>query len=468
MIALHAMSAASNSLNTSLERLATGYRINTGADDPAGLIASEYLRAESAMTESQIANAQRADQVLSTAEGALNEVSNLLISLQGLVGSIANLAGESSEERDAQQLQIDSILSTINRIGGVTSFEGINLFDGHLGFSTSAVDTGKLAGMDVTRAISAQLPVHIETLASAQRGELAMIGSSTGLAGAATLTVRGNNGSVTLSFASATRSSAIALAVRQFASQTGVDAMLSTDNQSIRLFSTGYGASQYVSVESSLNSFRPRYEGASERTVAYGQNGLLNVNGSAVVTNGLSVRLHTEAVEADFELTDAMNVKGATTIFGVVGGGAHFGISSPGGTLGDAPIGLPELTTLNLGRVTQGTKVYTLNDLGSSAGGSLAANDPTTAHHIVEQAIRNVSLYRGRIGAYQTNVLGSTIRSLQIKLENLSSADSNIRETDYAAETANLARSQILYQTATNALSIANQQPQMILKLLGG
>ncbi|MEL7087532.1 MAG: flagellin, partial [Planctomycetota bacterium] len=104
------------SLSTSLERLSTGLRINRGADDPAGLIASESLRSEKASISAAIGNAERAEQVVNIAEGGLQEINNLLLEVQSLVGQSANDAGLSADEKEANQLQIDSILQTIDRI----------------------------------------------------------------------------------------------------------------------------------------------------------------------------------------------------------------------------------------------------------------------------------------------------------------------------------------------------------------
>lgn len=89
-----------------------------------------------------ISNAQRADQVVNVAEGGLQEVSNLLVELQGLVAATANEAGVSQEEKDANQLQIDSILQTIDRIANATSFQGSKLLNGNFDYTTSAVSTG--------------------------------------------------------------------------------------------------------------------------------------------------------------------------------------------------------------------------------------------------------------------------------------------------------------------------------------
>src|SRR3712207_9205815 len=108
LIAQRVLKRNNNNLNTSLERLSTGLKINKGADNPAGLIASENLRAEKAGISQAIDNAERASNIIGTAEGGLSEVSSLLTELQGLVGEAANSGGLSPEEVDANQLQARS------------------------------------------------------------------------------------------------------------------------------------------------------------------------------------------------------------------------------------------------------------------------------------------------------------------------------------------------------------------------
>src|SRR6267154_401223 len=98
LVAVRVLNTNNQALQTSLQRLSTGYRINSGKDDPSGLIASESLRSEQTATSTAISNAQRADNIIGTAEGSLGEVSNLLVSLQGLVGNSANSAGLSQDE----------------------------------------------------------------------------------------------------------------------------------------------------------------------------------------------------------------------------------------------------------------------------------------------------------------------------------------------------------------------------------
>ena len=113
MLAQRVLKMQNAALTVSLERLSTGLRINRGKDDPAGLIASENLRAEKKAITSAISNAERAEQVVNVAEGGLQEIQNLLVELQALVSASANEAGLSVEEKDANQLQIDSILQTM-------------------------------------------------------------------------------------------------------------------------------------------------------------------------------------------------------------------------------------------------------------------------------------------------------------------------------------------------------------------
>ena len=132
----------SRSIFRSLERLATGQRINRGSDDPAGLIASENLRATLAALESEVRSLQRADNVANVAEGALGSTSDQLIQASGLAVTAANSAGMSDEERAAIQMEMDSILSSIDMTAGNTSFGGQQLLDGNASISagTASVD----------------------------------------------------------------------------------------------------------------------------------------------------------------------------------------------------------------------------------------------------------------------------------------------------------------------------------------
>ena len=125
-------------LQTALQRLSTGLRINTGKDDPAGLIASETLRRDITAVDRGITNRQRAGQLIATADSALGQVSSLLNDIRGLVTEAANSGVVSDEQLAANQLQIDSSLEAIDRIAQTTTFQGKKILDGSLQFLTQA------------------------------------------------------------------------------------------------------------------------------------------------------------------------------------------------------------------------------------------------------------------------------------------------------------------------------------------
>ena len=108
-----------------------------------------------------------------------------------------------------------------------------------------------------------------------------------------------------------------------------------------------------------------------------------------------------------------------------------------------------------------------MDSLGNGKSNNVVDGDITAAQQIVGEAIKQVSGLRGRLGAFQKNVIGATIRSLGVSVENTSAAQSVIRDADFAAETAALTRGQILTSASTNILSLANTSPQSVLQLLG-
>jgi len=471
LIAVNNLNKNNSSLQTSLQRLSTGYRINSGKDDPAGLIASESLRAEQQATTTAISNAQRADNIIGTAEGSLGEVSNLLVSLQGLVGDAANKAGLSQDEKDADQLQVDSILSTINRISNAASFEGVKLLNGTYDYSTSGLSTtSAFTGVSINSAKvgATTLSVTVAVVTSAQTGQLNFLGSSVGLNGAASLSIAGNKGTVQLSFASSTKSSAIVASVNQFKDSTGVAATLSTNNKTVLFTSTGYGASQFLTVTSNNSTaFTAKDTTGVNTSTDYGRNATLTVNGTAVQSDGLNVKVVTANLEADLTLNSVINTNGKSKTFGVTGGGATFSLGAQVNTANTASIGLGNINTGSIGKYVHNGTVYTLSDLGSGKTAAVNSGDTTLAQNVVNQAIKDVAGLRGRLGAFQKNVLGSTINALNVALENVASSNSAIRDTDFATETSNLTRNQILVQAAGSVLSQANSAPQSVLRLLG-
>ncbi|MEM6854578.1 MAG: flagellin, partial [Planctomycetota bacterium] len=241
------------SLNTSLERLSTGLRINRGADDPAGLIASESLRSEKASISAAISNAERAEQVVNIAEGGLQEINNLLLEVQSLVGQSANDAGLSAEEKEANQLQIDSILQTIDRISETTSFQGTKLLNGTYDFNLESQATT----VNEVKVNAAKIPegedrdVKVLVTQSAQNAGFFLSTNGALDLSAADATFRfdlaGANGSREFSFASGTALADIAATVNTFTEITGISAVAS--GTGVKFNSVGLGSSEFVQVE---------------------------------------------------------------------------------------------------------------------------------------------------------------------------------------------------------------------------
>jgi flagellin len=154
LIAQTALARSHSSLQQALTRLSTGLRINTGADDPAGLIASQVLQSDINSTNQAISNSQQANEVIATADSALGQVSSLLNSIRGLVSDAANTGALSSDQIAANQLQVDASLAAIDRISQSTSFQNRRLLDGSLDFITTSAGN---AALHATGTIGTQL-----------------------------------------------------------------------------------------------------------------------------------------------------------------------------------------------------------------------------------------------------------------------------------------------------------------------
>jgi flagellin len=466
LVASRVLAQNTQKLNTTLQRLSTGLRINSGKDDPAGLIASEGLRSQITGINAAIDNANRADSVVSIAEGGLTEVNSLLTDLQGLVDRSANKAGLSDDEVKANQIQIDSILDSINRIANATNFNGKKLLDGSLDYTTSGVTTGPSASAITDLKVnSARLAnnssrnVTVQVTQSAQTGELLFTGSSVG-ASTVTIQVAGNTGSDVFTFAASTAVSAVVAAVNASKSLTGVSASLSGTG-AIKFDSVGYGSDSFVSVAALNGTFA--VTGGSSATRDEGQDAGVLINGATATVKGLKASVHTAGLDADITLAAAFATQTAAgTSFAITGGGATFSIGAELGINADASLGIGNINTATIGDGSLGF----LNTLGSGLANDLSSGNFATAQKIVNAAANEVSSLRGRLGAFQKNTLGSTINSLQIALENTTAAESAIRDTDFATETSNLTRAQILQQAAQAALQLANQAPTSVLGLL--
>ena len=477
-------------LSTALERLSTGLKINRGKDDPAGLIASENLRSEKSALNAAIGNAERADQVVNIAEGGLQEVSSLLTELQGLLTTSASTAGLSESEKEANQLQIDSILQTIDRIAGATNFQGSKLLNGNMDYQVDSI-AGSVTDYQVRGAKfdgDSQTVQAIVTQSAQQAGLFMSFGAAAidlGTGSQFVIEVGGALGNRELQFSSCATLDQIATAINSVNDVTGVTATVS--GTGITLSSDDFGSSEFVSVKvtddggisggsgiltfeaddfSTPNTTGPTaFNAASNGVRDEGQDIGGTINGMLAVGKGKQMSVNSDFLDVAFTLsTSASQTLASVDAFSINGGGADFQLASQVNVAGKVSIGIGDISTRKLGTSSLGF----LDDLGSGKSFNVVdGNNLSTAQKIVGEAIEQVSSTRGRLGAFQKNVIGATIRSLNVGLENTTAAESVIRDADFASETAALTRNQILVQASTNVLALANQSPQNVLSLLG-
>jgi flagellin len=453
-------------LSASLERLSSGLRINRGADDPAGLINSEMLRAEIAGANQGVANSQRAINIVATSEGALNEVASLLVDIQGLIVQSANTGGLSPDEIAANQLQIDSAVESITRIANTTSFAGRKLLDGSLDYVTSGVHTSAISALQmhsVQFGTASYIPVDVAVTASAQKGELQFRNSQ--LTQSISIEIAGNKGVTTLSFLSGAKASAVVAAVNIVKDACGVEAyFLNSANPAsgVAFRSAEYGSDQFVSVATLPGSgaFNTVDSSGAIKQRDYGQDALATINGAQSVGHGLDLTLNTTGLSLSLRLAEDFGLN--STTFAVTGGGALFQLGPDVNTNQQVNLGVQSVAASRLGNDAVGF----LSQIVTGAQYAVDRGNTTQASDIINAAIRQVAVLRGRLGAFERNTLQTNINSMSITIENLTSSESAIRDTDFAAETSQLTRNQILVNAGTSVLSLANSTPQSVLSLL--
>jgi flagellin len=466
LTAQRGLAASQKSLNSTLQRLSSGLRINTGADDPAGLIASEGLKSEIAGINQAIDNSSRATNVISTADGALGEVSSLLNNIKGLVVQAANSGAMSDDEIKANQLQIDSAVEAITRISSNTSFAGLHLLDGSLDYITSGVATSAITSLDISHAnfgTGTTIPVQLNVITSARQADLQFRNSA--ITSSVTLQISGNKGTQTLSFTSGTTASAISFAVNRIADSTGVSAQLlnpANVASGVEFISSGFGSKQFVSVTSQGGGFGTSDVNGNIKTREIGRDAVATVNGAVTVADGLNLKVNTASLDMEMTLNDTVGQ--ASTSFVVTGGGAKFQLGPQVNSAQQVSIGIQSVAASELGDSADGF----ISDLVTGGSASIAAGQAASASQIIEDAINQVAVLRGKLGAFEKNTLQTNSDSLTVALENVTSSESSIADADFAAETSNLTRAQVLQQAGTSVLATANSSPQTVLTLLQG
>jgi flagellin len=436
---------------TTVERLTTGSMINSGKDNPAGLIALSSLNSDLNVIGEAIKSGERADAVLGIADKALNEVSSLLGEIETLAAASTSTGGLSDSEIAANQASIDSALESIDRIVRSTNYNGKRLLDGSQGITRTGVDDTKVTDLRVfsRRSASTSTSVQVDVQTAATRGE---VGIASAVASQDTvISIAGTKGVATVNIGSGQTLSAVATNISAAAAETGVDARVSGSTLYVR--TTDYGDDEFVTVDrvSGSTNFGDSTDTGSDAVVA--------VNGQQASVDGLKINYNQNGVSLNFNMTTAFNVAASTETFSVTTGGATFQLGTD--STSRATIGVDSLASFRLGSSLDGY----LTDIRS--GGSTDLNtDAASATKIARTAKSMVADQQGRIGGFQKFQVNPAIASLTAAQESITKVSDVIGATDFAVETAELNRQQVLQQAGIALLGVTNQQVGSILSLL--
>ncbi len=337
-------------------------------------------------------------------------------------------------------------------------------------FTVDAASTGLDANTDVTNVISQSATVSggvtgwindASAAALAGQGVGGVLSGGTGASGLAAnlvLEIGGNAGSQLFTFNAGTNATQVATAVNQASEATGVQA--ATIGDQLVFNSSNYGSAAHVSVQVVNEGTGGTFGSSLSATNASGADIAANVNGIAATGQGNTVTLNTPSLGFSAALDPTQLSVGENVDFNITGGGALFQLGPQVTSGQQVDFGIQSATTASLG----GT-VGRLYQIGSGNNASLTSN-PTLAGQIVQAALDSVTSLRGQLGAFQSATLDTNITALTNAVTNLTAAQSNIQDADFASESASLTQQQILVQSGTTVLGIANSSPANVLTLL--
>lgn len=303
-----------------------------------------------------------------------------------------------------------------------------------------------------------QIDVDVTVDAQATKAQLVYSGGT--LTNNLNLQVGGKSGFEVFQFGASTTISQIRDALNLVSDATGVTATVSGSD--LILESTDYGSDAFVTTQA-LNVggafLTTLSDGLTLSDRSTGTDVAVRINGVQATGEGLKASLNTSTLDLNFSV-DSSLIDGSNFSFSITGGGAVFQLGPDVVSNQQARLGIQGVSTATLGGVSG-----TLYELRSGGDKSLAT-DVKAAARVVDEVITSVTGLRGRLGAFQRTTLETNIFTLNDTLANLVEAESSIRDADFAAESARLTRAQILVQSGTSVLAIANQNPQNVLALL--
>ena len=493
------LNSTSNSLSRSFERLSSGLRINGAKDDAAGLSITTRFSAQIRGLNQAVRNSNDGISLAQTAEGALNETTNILQRIRELAVQASNDTNNDSD-RASLQAEVSQLKSELDRIAETTNFNGNKVLDGtflakdiQVGANvgeTLSVSIDGAAGDDLARQARYEGDSFVSagTFGTAAANVFAL--SQAGTGGATFLDVRATvNADDTLSTAGNDFSAiAKAAAINDLTSSTGVRAIVGETNieGEAAVAAITLNASDFFSInDTKIAGFAVTANDADGNLVdainaVSDETGVvagLNANGELSLTaaDGRNINV----VASDINVSTALgfnNLAAGTDVASTVGSAA--GAATVTAFIATGKLTLQsndnfEIDTANAGSSTligfntQTQGVYGVNSDKSVTSVNISTRSGAVeALDVIDLALENVSASRAKLGALQ-NRLESTINNLSTTSENLSASRSRILDADFAAETAQLSRNQIIQQAGVSILAQANQQPQIALALLG-
>ncbi len=467
------LTASQSSLATSLQRLSSGLRINSAADDAAGLAISNQFTTQINGTNQAVHNANDAISETQTAGGALATLTDSLQSIRTLAVESAN-GSNSASDRAALDQEVQQQIAEITRIASQTSFNGLNVLDGSSGVTTYQV------GANVGNTISINLSQGVRA------DQIGQVAASTGTAVTTTalsgsnLTIQVGNGTAATVGASvagtgAGESASSAYAKVQAINSAGVAGLTASASTTV----TGAAAfSNITGGTAGTTTYALTINGvsiyAAGTAIASGQ----VLTGSNVATQinlyssqtGVSASLSSTGA-LQLSASDGRDITQTETVTAGNGTGTGAAIAASGtASTGKGTISLSAASNIVIGGAGAADVGFTAGSisLGNATLANAnvltvkAANDTIAA---IDSALATVSGFQSQLGAIQ-NRFASTVSNLQATSQNLTASRSTIQDADFAAETANLTKSQVLQQAGISVLAQANQEPQLILKLL--
>jgi flagellin len=475
------LSSSQSSLNTSIQRLSSGLRINSAKDDAAGLAISERFTSQIKGLNQAVRNANDGISLAQTAEGALKASGDILQRVRELAVQSAN-ASNSAGDRKALQQEVSQLVAELDRISQTTEFNGQKLLDGS--FGTQQFQVGANANQTITAA-TANLRTSVYG-----NNQVAAAGASaaTGAWGAngvtsSAVTINGSVGSKVVNVAANQTAKTIADNVNAVKGDTGVTATARTEVQ----MTFGAAGSYSLNLRSDNSSDQAISFTLSANNTADGLSAAVSAINDQSSKTGVTASLNSAGTGVILTNATGNDIRVADTTVANSGTVSLQKLAADGTTSGGTVTLAADTTADN--SVTSGYITLDSDKSFSVDASTAAATDAfadasstlkkvsdldvttfskaTDALKTVDSALSFINGERAKLGALQSR-FETSISNLQVTSENLSASRSRIQDADFASETANLSRAQILQQAGTAMVAQANQLPQGVLSLLRG